>query len=337
MPSDFYYAVREGNFPLVELLIKMPSTDVNEVDSRGVTPLHWVSHCECTYSGDIKCSCTKIVKILIEHGADLNRADRLQNQVSLHWAVTSKHTGAVELLIKADESCINAVSYLGNTPLHLACKAGLDKISELLLEHGAKVHAVNMLGNTALHLAVGGKEIIFSSIVVGLLLAYGARVRCINNKGRSALHLAAKKDNAEVAGLLLAHGVNINRIDDDGKTALQIASSRNNIGAAKLLIIVILLRNPSSDKPTYVKKNSVLSEVWDEYSVNISKVVQELMRCGCHPARACSLLSQEFLSTFTRRKEGKVDSLRSLAFFSCTKIPRLSDSLSALNMPGLLR
>jgi|ERR1700733_3920264 ankyrin repeat protein len=144
----------------------------------------------------------KIVKILLECGADVNHANR-QGETALERACWSGDFEIVKLLLEygANVNYINPKN--GKTPLLRA--AALHSIHfetvRLLLEYNANVNCPNIYdGWTPLHQAcwAGNFE------VVKILLDYGADISCKDKSGRSPLDIANQKGYSEIAALLAA-------------------------------------------------------------------------------------------------------------------------------------
>ena len=89
------------------------------------------------------------VKLLVERGADVNRAARNEMQVQpLHAAVAGRSLEAVKVLL-AHGADVNARQQVGYTPLMGAAAAGRDDITDLLLARGADPSQTSDDGKTA--------------------------------------------------------------------------------------------------------------------------------------------------------------------------------------------
>jgi ankyrin repeat protein len=97
-----------------------------------------------------------VVRLLIEHGADVN-AKGMGGFTALHVAAGKGYRDIVELLL-LNGADVNAKTRDLSTPLHMAVEGGADVV-ETLLEHGADSHFRNKDGESPLDRAKAlGKE-----------------------------------------------------------------------------------------------------------------------------------------------------------------------------------
>jgi uncharacterized protein len=92
----------------------------------------------------------QMVKLLVEHGADVNRRGH-KGEIPL---VTASYLGAastVALLLGAGAKVNDADDDIGQTALMAAAKGGHLDVMERLVAHGGKVNAKDKRGSTALH------------------------------------------------------------------------------------------------------------------------------------------------------------------------------------------
>ena len=134
----------------------------------------------------------KIVKILLEKGADTSRTNNFR-QTALHYAAEEGHEEVTRILIE-NKANVNAKNYAGYTPLHIASIENHYKVAELLLRHRADINANNLRQETPLHLAAewGNLE------VTEVLLKYGASKNLKNNDGNTPLKLAEESDFSDI-------------------------------------------------------------------------------------------------------------------------------------------
>ena len=128
---SIHYAARYADKKVIEECCKL-ITDIDATDLSGRTPLMIAA----------ELGRLKAVKTLIEHNADVDFTDSQRFSV-LHHSVKSGNLELVRWLIENTSVDINAKDNQDNTPLDI-CKmtlsetGSMNKISELLLEYGAK-------------------------------------------------------------------------------------------------------------------------------------------------------------------------------------------------------
>ncbi|KAL8372432.1 hypothetical protein RB595_001979 [Gaeumannomyces hyphopodioides] len=147
----------------------------------------------------IKCGKKDVVALLLDRGADVNRAARLG---------------------------------VKRTPLQAACEGGSWEIVEMLLKNGADVNAAptRQGGGTALQLAAIGGYI----RIVERLLSLGASVHAAPAKlnGRTALQAAAEHGRLDVLGALWAAREGTGFSKDEVQAAIDYASKNGHRGCA---------------------------------------------------------------------------------------------------------
>ncbi|MGE5195867.1 MAG: ankyrin repeat domain-containing protein [Anaerolineae bacterium] len=125
-------ACQNQNIDLVELLIKR-GADVNASLNQDEAPLLVAS----------RLGSSKIVQLLIHHGADL----KIQNNAPLSLACYGGDVDLIKLLIRKGAD-VNVMVNEKETPLHIACRLGHFKLVKLLLSAKADIHAKDHEGGT---------------------------------------------------------------------------------------------------------------------------------------------------------------------------------------------
>lgn len=208
------------------------------------------------------------VNLLIEHGADMDRADELDWR-PIEVAAERGHEETVRILLEAganlvpeskDTRClvaraaeagqqavlrlllhhhrrpdIDRPSRQDRTPLCEAAAKGQYKVAKMLLDSGASVNRADDVNRTWLYWAA---EKGFYDMV-SLLLAYGAEMDRSTNWGETPLYTAAVKGYTYVVKILLDHGANPNFVDSrnkERKTSLLRAAERGHLAIVKLLL-----------------------------------------------------------------------------------------------------
>jgi len=194
---------------------------VHERDSEnGKTPLFSAAlnnHEEC-------------VKILIEHGADVN-AKAFDKHSPLHLAAKFGATKCAQLMIE-NNADINCKDIDGWTPLHYAAKKGHIYCLKLLIDNRAEINCKTLNGRTPLHHAAHQGHI----ECLKHLIDNRAEINCKTLNGWTPLHFAAVKGYIECLKHLIDNRAEINCKEIKGFTPLHFAAHQGHIDCLKLLI-----------------------------------------------------------------------------------------------------
>lgn len=156
-------AIRENNKETVKDILLAYPTIVNETNHIDpVTPLAMATD----YNR------INIVKILIEHGADLNLAT-VRRSPPLYIA-SMKHNYKIARLLIEHGANVNITSSSGNTPLHIVEDLNL---ANLLVSSGANINAKNNNGLTPLYTVASILTNVGSNLeIIKMLINHGADV-----------------------------------------------------------------------------------------------------------------------------------------------------------------
>lgn len=167
----------------------------------------------------------RLIRELVEKGAAVNAPGRF-GQTPLHLACRAGAFQAVKTLISLNAD-VSAADDDGSVPLHSAAMEGQCEIIALLLKHGAHIDCLHKKKHcTALALAISRCE----TAACHTLLTHKATVP------RNALHLAAKKCDPEITELLLGNNVDASTRDRDDNTPLHCAAASNAVLVAQMLV-----------------------------------------------------------------------------------------------------
>ena len=230
----------------------------------------------------------KIVKLLLERGADVQAADKDGKSALYHAVESVLSCGpsadlSVVILLLNHGADANTLTTSGSCPLLLACKHRHHKMVELLLEHRADVQATDKDGKSALYLAV---ESILSCgtsadlSLVNLLLDHGADANTTTSSGSCPLLIACRKHKYhKIVKLLLEHGADVKATDKDGKSALYLAvESVPSCGPSADLSAVNLLLDHGADANTTALSGQ--TALYIACSKGLKATVRRLLKCG---------------------------------------------------------
>ena len=187
--SPLHYAAALGNVEIAQLLLQFPGIDIDVRDKFGNSPLFWA-----IYNGH-----SNMVSFLLHSGCNPDvpnySCETLLHLVSVFPAI---HPNLPEVLLQFGLNP-NALGASGQTPLHNACALGDIRTAYSLLKCGAFLHAQDFFGETPLHWAVRENQV----SAVSLLIKAGVDVNQIDKFGETALHIATIAGLSEIVNLIL--------------------------------------------------------------------------------------------------------------------------------------
>ncbi|XP_058527148.1 nuclear factor NF-kappa-B p100 subunit isoform X2 [Ochotona princeps] len=124
--ADLLHALLCSGAPAMAQLLHMP-------DFEGLYPVHLAVHARSP----------KCLDLLVESGAEVEAAERQGGRTALHLATELEELGLVTHLVTKLHANVNARTFAGNTPLHLAAGLGSPTLTRLLLKAGADIYAEN--------------------------------------------------------------------------------------------------------------------------------------------------------------------------------------------------
>lgn len=124
-----------------------------------------------------------LVKLFIEHGADINKENRYGHSPLM--IVLKKKESLGKFLIEKGAN-VNKGNYQGETPLLIACQKEYDMLAHILIEKGADVNKSDKFGHTPLHFACyrkkGEEKILKSLNILNKLIEKGADIPILIRK-----------------------------------------------------------------------------------------------------------------------------------------------------------
>lgn len=183
----------------------------------------------CPLSHAAQAGHESVVRLLLEHNADVNHKDYFDQTPLLH-AATGGHEPVVRLLL-AHNAAVDSTSLDGATALSYAARWNHDMVARLLLEHNATVDMATEKGWTPLAYAADGGH----TSMVQLLVTHNAAIDSRTHFGLTPLH-AASRGHEGATHVLLERGADPNAICKQGRTPLSYASEGRHVAILRLLL-----------------------------------------------------------------------------------------------------
>lgn len=146
----------------------------------------------------------KIVKLLIEKGADIN-AITSTGQTALHYAGDHGEYELAKIAFEIAKPEVNRQDYYGLTALHFACRKGHKAVAGLLLDNGADPNAQENYGFTPLHEAAENGHAEIAKLLIEHQADPSLQLTAAfdpYSKGFTALDVAKAKRHTDVIKIL---------------------------------------------------------------------------------------------------------------------------------------
>ena len=201
-------------------------------------------------SKDFESACEKgdhhKVKNFLELGQDMHAQSRSGGFQALHIAVSEGHSKIVQLLLDHGASTESWNDMNVGTPLHAAILCDELPIVEQLLGNNVCISAKDKLGRQPIHLASA-----YGSLEIWhLLTARGATLDCSDNQGYQPLHCAAEtSDRPEIIKFLVHKGADVlaQVTLEPGDRPIDLAFRQGHAGNIRILL-ALEAQNRGSDR-----------------------------------------------------------------------------------------
>ncbi|KAF8795282.1 Ankyrin-3 like protein [Argiope bruennichi] len=221
LQTALHIAAIHGRLVIVDYLIEVANTPIDDRDIDGKTPLHYA--CE---NGHLD-----VTKYLIKHKAKTNSKD-VFGYSPMYYAIAKSHNEIANFLMEKEYSVNVIVGPCKLTALHIAAGKGCLDMINSLLKKGANVNFLSDMHIVPLHYAAKGGHF----EVVKCLIEKGAKVDVESVDGLTPLHWAAETGNKEVVDILLFNGANTNATYLNSISPLAFAAKNGYSSIVKILI-----------------------------------------------------------------------------------------------------
>ena len=164
----------------------------------------------------------KIVKFLIDSGANINKRDSIDRYTPLHLALscpgpiedesTMKYLNIANLLIESGANLEATTRRRNNTPLHKLIETSI----RISIDDSYRGMENSELYKAALE-------------IVRLLIKKQVNINAADNNGNTPLHRALRNNDFELAYILMKAGADTTIENNNGKTPLQIIETEDSI------------------------------------------------------------------------------------------------------------
>ncbi|XP_005102364.1 ankyrin repeat domain-containing protein 17 [Aplysia californica] len=211
--TSLMLAAQSGHAEVVRVLLEEGEACVHVLTKTEATALEFVPNDRAD-----------IVKLLCQHGVDVNHRDK-EKETALTSSLKRRGKMSLELLncLLLYGADVNIPDRHEQSPLLLAVSCNEeDEIISRLIDAGADPNAANRRGTTPLIQAVWRDR----NRVIRLLAEAGANMDACDREGNSAVMIAlSRRMDVEIVYLLIELGVDVNTRNHENETALKMAFS----------------------------------------------------------------------------------------------------------------
>ena len=217
-----HIAASKGHFNLCKTLIEKINFNVDMVDNKKWTALHYAAQ-KGSY---------ELMNYFIAKGTDvlLKTKDGLN---CLHIAASNGHLNLCKTLINEINFDVNIADDEGRTALYCSAQSGNDELFGFIADKGTNIFLKTKGGQNCLHIAAGRGHF---NLCKTLIEKINFNVHMVDNKKWAALHYAAQNGSYKLMKYFIAKGTDVLLKTEDGLNCLHIAACHGHLNLCKTLI-----------------------------------------------------------------------------------------------------
>ena len=217
-----HIAASKGHFNLCKTLIEKINFNVDMVDNKKWTALHYAAQ-KGSY---------ELMNYFIAKGTDvlLKTKDGLN---CLHIAASNGHLNLCKTLINEINFDVNIADDEGRTALYCSAQSGNDELFGFIADKGTNIFLKTKGGQNCLHIAAGRGHF---NLCKTLIEKMNFNVHMVDNKKWAALHYAAQNGSYKLMKYFIAKGTDVLLKTEDGLNCLHIAACHGHLNLCKTLI-----------------------------------------------------------------------------------------------------
>ena len=217
-----HIAASKGHFNLCKTLIEKINFNVDMVDNKKWTALHYAAQ-KGSY---------ELMNYFIAKGTDVLLKTK-DGANCLHIAASNGHLNLCKTLINEINFDVNIADDKGWTALHCSAQSGNDELFGFIADKGTNIFLKTKGGQNCLHIAASRGHF---NLCKTLIEKINFNVHMVDNKKWAALHYAAQSGNYELMKYFIAKGTDVFLKTEDGVNCFNIAASNGHLNLCKTLI-----------------------------------------------------------------------------------------------------
>ncbi|KAL8670597.1 MAG: hypothetical protein Q9168_004871 [Polycauliona sp. 1 TL-2023] len=143
--TPLHVAISGGHYAASEILLQR-GADVDATGAYGITPMHLLVKTQDKFDGQ---QYLTAIRLLIDHGADLNHPDHGGETPIIH-ALRCSNIVALKIFISEAGCDVDIKNRSGDSPLFIAIQYGSEEVIDDLIQRGANLSALDDYGMTCL-------------------------------------------------------------------------------------------------------------------------------------------------------------------------------------------